>query len=322
MVLTTLLLAGSFLAALASAGGQSGPSPGDSRLSACRLHEAGLSRRGGWAGERGRLRANSARCLGYVLLFSFKMSVSRRGGTACVLTGSGTLESSFAAEVHRNSDRTPSLSTMPTCAHSLGCLLFSGTVSAGDGKFVIAERGRRSGRNLQDMGIFTRQTMAHVKDRKTGTSGIQVKLLTNLFSLGVSNQWCLHQYHVDFDPAFTSRALKTALLYSHEDILGKARAFDGATLFLPRNTVHFYLKKLSSTTKNGELVKITVTLTNKLPPGSPVCIQFFNIILKKILKSLSMYQVGRNYYSPSDPVDIPQHRYSRIITVKQTTSQG
>ncbi|XP_063289937.1 piwi-like protein 4 [Pelobates fuscus] len=80
------------------------------------------------------------------------------------------------------------------------------------------------------------------------------------------------------------------------------------TLRILQNKLQNKVTEFSSTTKNGELVKITVTLTNKLPPGSPVCIQFFNIILKKILKSLSMYQVGRNFYSPSDPVDIPQHR--------------
>lgn len=28
----------------------------------------------------------------------------------------------------------------------------------------------------------------------------------------------------------------------------------------------------------------------------------------RILKKLSMYQIGRNFYNPSEPVEIPQHK--------------
>lgn len=38
---------------------------------------------------------------------------------------------------------------------------------------------------------------------------------------------------------------------------------------------------LHSETRNGEKVQITVTLTNELPPTSPVCIQFYNIIFRR-----------------------------------------
>ncbi|XP_030056067.1 piwi-like protein 4 [Microcaecilia unicolor] len=181
------------------------------------------------------------------------------------------------------------------------------TVSGGMGEHIIAERGGKMGRNLHDLGINTRMNMAHVKESKSGSSGIPLKMVTNLFGLGLPNTWLLFQYHVTFSPAFESRRLKVALLYSHNELLGKAKAFDGATLFLSHKLEN-EVTELSSITKNGETVKITVRLTSQLPSGSPVCIQFFNILFKKILKMLSMHQVGRNYYSPSDPVQIPQHR--------------
>ncbi|XP_071990245.1 piwi-like protein 4 isoform X2 [Engystomops pustulosus] len=180
-------------------------------------------------------------------------------------------------------------------------------VSAGEGQYVVAERGRRFRRNLQDLGIAIRETMAHVKNSKTGSSGDPIKLLTNLFGLGLPTQWSLYQYHVDFNPSIASMRLKAALLYSHGDVVGTARAFDGATLFLARKLEN-KVTELTSTTKNGEDVKITVTLTSTLMPGSPVCIQFFNVLFKKVFKCLNMYQVGRNYFCPSDPVDIPQHK--------------
>ncbi|XP_075448608.1 piwi-like protein 4 [Ascaphus truei] len=198
------------------------------------------------------------------------------------------------------------------------------TISAGDGRYVLAERGRRTGRNLLDIGINTRQTMSHVKDHKTGSSGIPLRLMTNLFSLGLPSQWQLYQYHVDFSPEIVSRRLKVALLYSHEQILGKAKAFDGATLFLSHKMEN-KVTELSSETKRGELVKITITLTNQLPAGSPACIQFFNIIFNKVLKKLSMHQIGRNYYSPSDPVEVPQHKLTLwpgfAVSIMQLESQ-
>lgn len=101
--------------------------------------------------------------------------------------------------------------------------------------------------------------------------------------------------------------------------------------------------------KFGEKVQITVTLTNELPPSSPVCLQFYNIIFRRyeemsaissksyrltihaqvfnfvfrILKILNMQQIGRHYYNPDDPLNIPQHRYSLFVrTYKSYTSAG
>ncbi|XP_078512091.1 piwi-like protein 4 [Lissotriton helveticus] len=179
--------------------------------------------------------------------------------------------------------------------------------SVGDGRRSFQERGGKIGRNLHDLGINTRETMSHVKDSKTGTSGIPLRLVTNLFGLGLPSHWHLYQYHVAFSPELESRRLKTALLYSHSEIQGKAKAFDGAILFLSMK-LEKQVTEFTTVTKSGESIKITITLTNQLPSGSPVCIQFFNIIFKKVLKILAMYQVGRNYYSPKDPVEIPQHK--------------
>ncbi|XP_040196101.1 piwi-like protein 4 [Rana temporaria] len=180
-------------------------------------------------------------------------------------------------------------------------------LSAGDGRTVVAERGRRLSRNLQDLGVYTRQTMAHVVDRKTGSSGSPVKLLSNLFALGFPKEWQLFQYHVDYKPSIASIRMKVALLYTHKDVIGQSHAFDGAMLYLSRK-LQDKVTELTSTTKHGEEVKITLTLTSILPAGSPTCIQFFGVLFKRIFRSLNMYQVGRNYYNPSNPVEIPQHK--------------
>ncbi|KAJ7320095.1 hypothetical protein JRQ81_019606 [Phrynocephalus forsythii] len=173
--------------------------------------------------------------------------------------------------------------------------------------YKVMDRGGRLRCNFEDMGINSREKMAHVKDSKTGCSGIPVKVVTNLFSLGLPHEWKLYQYHVTFVPELASRRMRTALLFSCPEITGIPKVFDGAILFLACK-LEKQVTELSCETRRGETVKITITLTNQLLRNNPVCIQFLNLTIKKVLKKLSMYQVGRNFYSPSDPVQIPQHK--------------
>ncbi|KAM3939929.1 piwi-like protein 1 [Leptodactylus fuscus] len=177
-------------------------------------------------------------------------------------------------------------------------------ISAGFQDVSIGERGGRR-RDYHDLGVCTRQTIEHVKESKSGVSGKLIQLCTNYVKLVSRPQWVLYQYHVDYNPQMESRSLRMALLYQHDELIGKARAFDGAVLFLPRR-----LNKVSevlSCTRNGEKVKITITLTNELPPTSPTCFQFYNIIFRRLLKMMSMKQIGRNYYNPNDSIEVRTH---------------
>uniref|UniRef100_A0AAY4CX19 Piwi-like 1 n=2 Tax=Denticeps clupeoides TaxID=299321 RepID=A0AAY4CX19_9TELE len=179
-------------------------------------------------------------------------------------------------------------------------------ISAGFQQVKIGERGGRR-RDFHDIGVLTRHLIEHVKESKSGSSGSVIELRTNFVRLVSRPQWLLYQYHVEFNPAMESRRLRSALLFQHDELLGPAHTFDGSILFLPlrlpkNETV------LCSETRNGEKVQITLTLTNELTPSSPVCLQFYNIIFRRVLRMLNMQQVGRHYYSPDDPLNIPQHR--------------
>ncbi|KAM3611283.1 uncharacterized protein V6R79_016094 [Siganus canaliculatus] len=179
-------------------------------------------------------------------------------------------------------------------------------ISAGFKQVKLGERGGRR-RDFHDAGINTRQAMEHVKESKIGTHGAPISLTANYFRILSRPQWVLYQYHVDYNPPMEARRLRSALLFQHEEVLGSARSFDGALLFLPHRLPDKETQ-LYSETRNGEKVQITVTLTNELPPTSLVCIQFYNIIFRRILRILNMQQIGRNYYNPKDPLDIPKHR--------------
>nr|XP_057927973.1 piwi-like protein 1 [Doryrhamphus excisus] len=179
-------------------------------------------------------------------------------------------------------------------------------ISAGFHQVKLGERGGRR-RDFHDVGVYTRQTMEHVKESKSGTSGSSIQLSSNFFRILSRPQWLLYQYHVDFKPPMESRRLRSALLFQHEQALGSAHCFDGAILFLPLRLQHKETV-FNTKTRNGEEVQITVTLTNELPPTSPVCLQFYNIIFRRILRILGMQQIGRNYYNAKDPLNLPNHR--------------
>ncbi|KAM9748717.1 piwi-like protein 1 isoform 4-T6 [Dama dama] len=181
-------------------------------------------------------------------------------------------------------------------------------ISAGFQELSLAERGGRR-RDFHDLGVNTRQNLDHVKESKTGSSGIIVRLSTNHFRLTSRPQWALYQYHIDYNPLMEARRLRSALLFQHEDLIGRCHAFDGTILFLPKRLQH-KVTEVFSQTRNGEHVRITITLTNELPPTSPTCLQFYNIIFRRLLKIMNLQQIGRNYYNPSDPIDIPNHRYN------------
>lgn len=71
-------------------------------------------------------------------------------------------------------------------------------------------------------------------DGPSGSSGIIVKLSTNHFRLTSRPQWALYQYHIDYNPLMEARRLRSALLFQHEDLIGRCHAFDGTILFLPK----------------------------------------------------------------------------------------
>ncbi|KAI5622106.1 piwi-like protein 1, partial [Silurus asotus] len=179
-------------------------------------------------------------------------------------------------------------------------------ISAGFQQVKLGERGGRR-RDFHDTGVNTRQLMEHVKESKTGLSGSPIELRANYLRLLSRPEWVLFQYHVNFNPPVESRRMRFALLNNHGDILGKAKTFDGAILFLPHRLDNNETV-LWTESHSKEKIQITITLTNELPPSSPVCMQFYNIIFRRILKILNMQQIGRHYYYPEDPLNIPQHR--------------
>ncbi|XP_068943231.1 piwi-like protein 1 [Petaurus breviceps papuanus] len=159
-----------------------------------------------------------------------------------------------------------------------------------------SQRKRRSNRwNFHDVGVNTRQKLHHFIECKRGTLGTVVHLKTNHFRLTSRPQWALYQYHVNFNPQMDSRRLRSVLLDVHKQLLGQHYSFDGAILFLCHRLQN-KVTEVYSQTQSGEKVRITITLTSELLPNSPTCLHFYNVIFKRLLNTMKLVQIGRNFY--------------------------
>ena len=141
----------------------------------------------------------------------------------------------------------------------------------------------------------------------TGFSGIPVNLVSNLFRLDRMTDFRLFQYHVDFKPDVPNKAMRKAMIQEHTSVIGKIFMFDGMILFLPIQ-LNDVTEVHSVHTVGLNDVKITLKLTNEIDPASPICMQLYNIIFKRVLSCIKLVPIGRNYYSPSQAITVHQHK--------------
>jgi len=99
----------------------------------------------------------------------------------------------------------------------------------------------------------------------------------------------LYQYNVNYSPQVESKKLRVALLYSFTGI-GKTKAFDGMILYLPTKLPD-QVTKYTATTKRDEKIEVTITLTNELNANSPVCLQLFNVIFRRLVSVVFQFPV-------------------------------
>lgn len=149
-----------------------------------------------------------------------------------------------------------------------------------------------------DPSLFDPRTKpTHIQSKK-GNGGRPVKLLTNYFPLICSRDWVLHQYRVDFNPEVDHKGARRGMLRDHREKLGNFM-FDGTMLFSTKLLEKPSVEVFSQRRTDGTNVRITITHTNELPPDSPVSLQLYNIVFRRVLELIDMKQVGRHYYNPT-----------------------
>ncbi len=103
-----------------------------------------------------------------------------------------------------------------------------------------------------------------------------------------------------------SKNHRFGMLSDQGDILGKTRAFDGSVLYLPKKITETAVVLQCTRKTDGAAITITIKLVGMVRYVQ--CFQLFNIIFRRVMRSLDLTQVGRNYYDPHSPIAIPQHK--------------
>lgn len=109
-----------------------------------------------------------------------------------------------------------------------------------------------------------------------------------------------------YDPNVHSSSLRHQLINQHKDIIGNTKTFDGTTLYLP-----FALKdrvtEFVSVNKNDES-QVKVMIIFKKKKRLSECIQLYNVLFDRIMKTMEFVRFGRKRFDPSAPKIIPQHK--------------
>ncbi|XP_023371345.1 piwi-like protein 2 isoform X2 [Otolemur garnettii] len=141
---------------------------------------------------------------------------------------------------------------------------------------------------------------------KQGSKGTPQTLGLNLIKIQCHNE-AVYQYHVTFSPNVECKSMRFGMLKDHQAVTGNVTAFDGSILYLPVKLQQVVELKSQRKTDGAE-ISLKIQLTKILEPCSDLCIPFYNVVFRRVMKLLDMKLVGRNFYDPTSAMVLQQHR--------------
>ncbi|KAM8972425.1 piwi-like protein 2 [Pelodytes ibericus] len=141
---------------------------------------------------------------------------------------------------------------------------------------------------------------------KQGSKGTSCPLGLNLIKIHCKNE-AVYQYHVTFTPNVECRNMRFGMMKEHRPVTGEVTAFDGSILYLPVK-LETVVELESERRTDNQKIKITIQMTKILEPSSDLCIPFYNVVIRRVMRILDMKLVGRNFYDPSSATVLQQYR--------------
>ncbi|XP_043358996.1 piwi-like protein 2 isoform X10 [Dermochelys coriacea] len=141
---------------------------------------------------------------------------------------------------------------------------------------------------------------------KQGSKGTPLPLGLNLIKIHCKNE-AVYQYHVTFSPNVECKSMRFGMMKEHRSVTGDVTAFDGSILYLPiklPQTVDLMCQRKT----DGAEITIKLQMTKILEPSSDLCIPFYNVVFRRVMRILDMKLVGRNFYDPTSPTMLQQYR--------------
>nr|ACV84373.1 argonaute Ast1 variant [Apis mellifera] len=139
-----------------------------------------------------------------------------------------------------------------------------------------------------------------------GTEGEPIQLGANYINLKLDPAKGLFNYEVKFNPDIDSRPLRRKLLNQHVQALGRTKVFDGVTLYLPQK-----LKQdvnLFTSIHPMDESKVELKVIYKKQQSISENIPFFNVLLGRVMRALSLVRIGQHSFNPKGIHCVPQHK--------------
>ncbi|XP_028269656.1 piwi-like protein 2 [Parambassis ranga] len=140
---------------------------------------------------------------------------------------------------------------------------------------------------------------------KAGTQGAPISIGSNHIPIRCKNE-AVYQYHITFTPNVELMSMRFGMMKEHRTTTGEVVAFDGSILYLPVKLDNVVIVKSLRKTDNEE-IQIKIQMTKILPPNSDLCISFYNVVLRRVMKIIGLKLVGRNHYDPESAVILGKH---------------
>lgn len=144
------------------------------------------------------------------------------------------------------------------------------------------------------------------KISRQGTTGKEVEILSNYIDLKLQSGKGLFQYEVKFSPDIDSIVLRRKLLNQHAASFGHTKSFDGILLYLPQKLSKEITVYKSDHPSDGSVVTLTVIFKKQQKMSENI--QFFNVLLARIMRALNLVRIGRQHFNPTCARAVPQHR--------------
>ena len=157
-----------------------------------------------------------------------------------------------------------------------------------------------------------------------GSAGTTTKLGTNYIRLELAQNKGMWEYEVKFSPSVDSKDERHKLLQQHRSVpfsqltiytfsllrehFGPTRTFDGIMLCLPDRLSEDQTRLEAVHPLDNSKVELTVTLKHRKNMVERSTTQFYNILFRKIMKTLKMVEMNRNFYDPVAAMMVPQHK--------------
>ncbi|XP_078032612.1 argonaute 3 [Augochlora pura] len=152
-----------------------------------------------------------------------------------------------------------------------------------------------------------------------GTGGKPIQMSANYINLRLEANRGLFNYEVKFSPDIDSRQLRRTLLNQHITFIGQTRVFDGVLLCLPQK-LKDNITTLESTHPMDQST-VTLSLIFKKQQNIVDNIPFFNILLGRVMRALSLVRIGQHNFNPKGVHAIPQHKLEvwpgYVVTVNE-----